>query len=195
MDAYGPGWARCCLAWGGLCLGVVEAVAQVSCPLFAEESAPGSDEEVVGGLPSQVLAPSVLTVSPSSFEPSLLFQRNCSQLCFSLLFPDFLTQGVCRQMLRLARIPNSRCLAKPRTNRGKRNKGPQTHRAEFSGTAAAQTNAALAPGRPAASPPRMEGAGCDRVDAPTHTGGTDLESETGREGRNHQLNFLEANLV
>lgn len=37
--------------------------------------------------------------------------------------------------------------------------------------------------------------GHDWVDAPTQEGGTDLESEAGREGREHQLNFLEANPV
>lgn len=37
--------------------------------------------------------------------------------------------------------------------------------------------------------------GHDRVDAPTQAGGTDLESEAGRGGRKHQLNFLEANPV
>lgn len=52
-------------------------------------------------------------------------------------------------MLRLAKIPNSRCLAKIKTN-GKKNKNPQTHRAKFSGTTAAHTSAALAPGCPAA---------------------------------------------
>lgn len=43
--------------------------------------------------------------------------------------------------------------------------------------------------------PGREGAGHDRVDAPTQEGGTNLESEAGREGRKHQLNFLEANPV
>lgn len=43
------------------------------------------------------------------------------------------------------------------------------------------------------APPAREGMGYDWVDAPTQEGGTDLESEAGWEGREHQLNFLEAN--
>lgn len=185
-----PGTGRAVLGRGGGCSsGHLSTVCRRICSRFRQG----------GGLPSHecLLHQScvgLLTVSPSSFARSPLFQRNHSQLCFSPLFPDFLTQGVSRQMLRLAKIPNSRCLAKIKTNRGKRNKDPQTHGAEFSGTAAAHTSAALAPGCPAASPPGMEGAS-DRADAPTRKGGTDLESETGREGRKHQLNFLEANLV
>jgi len=44
-------------------------------------------------------------------------------------------------------------------------------------------------------PAGREGAGHGRADAPARAGGTDLESEAGREGRKHQLNFLEAKLV
>lgn len=82
-------------------------------------------------------------------------------------------------MLRLAKIPNSRCLGKNQNKQGKKPKTPQTQRAKFSGTDAAQ-------GCPAAyrmAPPGREGMGHDRVDAPTQEGGTDLESEAVREGR------------
>lgn len=101
-------------------------------------------------------------------------------------------------MLRLADIPNSRCLAKIKTNGEKKIKIPRPTGSKFSGTSAAHTSTAPAPGRPAACiwpPPGREGAGRDRADAPTRAGGTDRESEAGREGRKHQLNFLEANLV
>lgn len=155
-----PGMGRAVLAevWG-LWLRTV-----VRC-WFAEESAPGLDEEVVGGVPSRwcLLRQScvgLFAVSPSSCVRLLLFLRNCSQLCLSPFFPGFLTQGVSRQMLRLATIPNSRCLAKIKTNRGKKTKNPQAHRAKFSGTAAAHTSTALAPGCPAAyiwPPPGREG--------------------------------------
>lgn len=88
--------------------------------------------------------------------------------------------------------------SKNQNKQGKKNKNPQTHGAKFSGTAAAHTSAVPAPACPAAytmAPPGREGAGCDRAGAPTQAGGTDLQSEAGRERRKHQLNFLEANLV
>lgn len=113
-----PGTGRAVLAeaWG------LSLRAVVHC-WFAAESAPGLDEEVVSDLPShwRLLHQSCLglfTISPRSCAHSPLFQRNCSQLCLSPLFPGFLTQGVSQQMLRLAKIPNSRCLAKIKTNGG-----------------------------------------------------------------------------
>lgn len=66
-----------------------------------------------------------LSISPSPCVFSVLFQRNHSQLCFSSVFPDFLTQGVSQQMFRLAKIPNSRCLAKIKTNREKKTELPR----------------------------------------------------------------------
>lgn len=96
-------------------------------------------------------------------------------------------------MLRLAKIPNSRCLAKIKTN----GKKPKLPRPKEPSSVELQV-LPLARGCPAAygmASPGREEMGHDRVDAPTQEGGTDLESEAGREGRKHQLNFLEASPV
>ena len=92
---------------------------------FGEESAPGSDEEVVGGLLARWCwfhqsGVGLCTIPASSCAHLLLFQRSHPQLCRSPIFPGFLTQGVSRQMLRLAKIPNSRCLAKNQNKQGKK---------------------------------------------------------------------------
>lgn len=65
--------------------------------------------------------------------PVLVRARRCSKgivLSFASpppLLPDFLTQGVSQQMLRLARIPNSRCLAKE-SKQTEEKKNPQVQR-------------------------------------------------------------------
>lgn len=74
------------------------------------------------------------SVTPAwDFSPSLpvlVRARRCSKgivLSFASpppLFPDFLTQGVSQQMLRLARIPNSRCLAKESKQTEEKKKSP-----------------------------------------------------------------------
>lgn len=200
MDAHHPGG---CLARAGLCLQSGENCGSVVRCSFAEESAPHLDEEGVGDLPSRwcMLHQScvgLLAISPGCAS-SPLFQRNHSQLCLYPLFTDFLSQGVSQQMLRLAKIPNSRCLAKIKTNRGKRIKiprpmGPSSVEPQLLTPAPRRLWPVLLPTR---WPRRggREGAGHDRAGAPTQAGGTDLQSEAGREGRKHQLNFLEANLV
>lgn len=97
-------------------------------------------------------------------------------------------------MFRLAKIPNSRCLAKIKTNREKKTELPRPKEP----SSVELQLLPLAQGCPAAyrmAPPGREGMEHDRMDAPTQEGGTDLECEAGREGRKHQLNLLEANPV
>lgn len=103
-----------------------------------------------------------LSISPSPCVFSVLFQRNHSQLCFSSVFPDFLTQGVSQQMFRLAKIPNSRCLAKIKTNREKKTELPRPKEP----SSVELQLLPLAQGCPAAdrtAPPGREGMGHDRV--------------------------------
>lgn len=88
---------------------------------------------------------------PWDFSPSLVCAHCCFKgflCCASPLLPVFLTQGVSQQILRLDKIPNSRCLIKIKTTTKKN--PPQHCRAEFSGTAAADTRAVPAPSCPAA---------------------------------------------
>lgn len=98
----------------------------------------------------------------------------------------FLTQGVSQQMLRLERIPNSRCLIEMKTN----SKTPRNHRVELSGSAAADTGVG-----PELSPACIgEGAGRGGADAlPTQE--AQIWNQSRQEGESQQLDFLEADLV
>lgn len=98
----------------------------------------------------------------------------------------FLAQGVSQQMLRLERIPNSRCLIKMKTN----SKTSRNCRVELSGSAAADTGAG-----PKLSPACIrEGAERSGEDAlPTQEAQIWNQSRQG--GQNQQLDFLEANLM
>lgn len=90
---------------------------------FVEKSGPSLDEDVVCGLQSRQCLLHRSGSDPWDFSPSLVCARCCFKgflCCASPLLPVFLTQGVSQQILRLDKIPNSRCLIKIKTTTKKK---------------------------------------------------------------------------